>query len=419
MSPPATHLSIGQDGDGRVLKLFQPASIGSLTIRNRIVRGATVETMADEGGEVTKPLVDLHARLAKHQVGLIFTGGMYVHPRGQSTRFQTGIHSDHLVDGLSAIPEAVHQQGGHVFAQLQHSGNQSSVVEELVSPSTQANLLTGRRPLHEASSDEIWEVIRAFALAARRAVSAGYDGVHIHGANGYLISSFSSPYANRRSDGWGGTPEKRGRFIREVVIAVRAAVPSGFPVTLKLGVADAVADGLPVDEGVERARSLAELGLDAIEVSVNLMSKPEDSVRKYVAVDRRRAWKDLIFEDVARDRALEAYFSSYSAALRRGSVNTKIILVGGIRQLSAMHCLIQSGLADFVSLSRPFVREPNLVERLMDGKSVLAACTSCNLCLEHSGRYSLRCWRKPRRRLLAAGAIRMEDRLRGRQRNAR
>jgi 2,4-dienoyl-CoA reductase-like NADH-dependent reductase (Old Yellow Enzyme family) len=397
--------------DGR---LFQPAEIGSVQLRNRIVRAATVETMAGEGGEVMWPLVRLHEGLAMHNVGLTITGGMYVHPRGQSTRFQTGIYADHLIEGLSAVPEAVHRHGGRVFAQLQHSGNQSSVVRELVSPGERANLLTGRKPLARATTSEIWEVVWSFGNAARRAVAAGFDGVHLHGANGYLISSFSSPYSNQRSDEWGGTAAKRSRVLLEIVKAVRAAVPADYPVTLKLGLSDAVTTGLQVEEAVERVALMTDAGVDAVEVSVNLMRAPEDSAKRYVAVDRGSARKDLIFRDVDRDGTREAYFTTYSHLVRERCSDTRIILVGGLRSLPTMQLLIDQELADFVALSRPFIREPDLVDRLRAG-GLSAACTSCNLCLEHSGSYSLRCWRKPRRRLLHSAAIKLAGKCRRRR----
>lgn len=395
--------------------LFGSTEIRSVRLRNRIIRAATVETMAGEDGEVRPSLVKLHERLAKHNVGLIITGGMYVHPRGQSTRFQTGIYADRLIDGLSAVPEAVHRQGGRIFAQLQHSGNQSSIVKDLLSPGDRPNLLTGRKPAGRATSDEIWEVVRSFGDAARRAVDAGFDGVHIHGANGYLISSFSSPYSNQRSDEWGGTAAKRSRFLSEVVGAVRAAVPTDYPVTLKLGLADAIPPGLQVEEAVERVVLVTDAGVDAVEVSVNLMRVPEDSAKRYVAVDRRHARRDLIFRDVVREGTREAYFSAYTQLVRARRPDTKIILVGGLRTLPTMQEVIDKGLADFVALSRPFIREPDLVDRLMAGDGISAACTSCNLCLEHSGRYSLRCWREPRPRLLHSGAIKLVGKFRARR----
>jgi 2,4-dienoyl-CoA reductase-like NADH-dependent reductase (Old Yellow Enzyme family) len=392
--------------------LFEPARIGSLRIRNRIVRAATVESMASERGEVRPPMVKLLERLAEHDVGLIITGGMYVHPRGQSSRYQAGIYSDDLIAGLSAIPSAVHHHGGHVFAQLQHAGNQSSVVDDLVSPGDRSNLLTGRTPSRPATTEEIEEVVRSFGDAARRAVQAGFDGVHIHGANGYLISSFSSPLSNRRTDRWGGSASNRSRFLCEIVASIRACVPDDFPVTLKLGIEDAIPEGLSLDEAAERVALVTEAGVDAVEVSVNLMAAPEDSARRFVAVDRRIARRDLIFNFDAAEETEEAYFASYARGIRARCPDTTIMLVGGIRTLPTMQRVIDEGIADLVCLSRPFIRQPDLVERLRLGASASADCTSCNLCLELARRYPLRCWRRPRHRLLHALAVKSFRRLR-------
>jgi 2,4-dienoyl-CoA reductase-like NADH-dependent reductase (Old Yellow Enzyme family) len=180
---------------------------------------------------------------------------------------------------------------------------------------------------------------------------------------------------------------------------VRRAVPDR-AVTMKLGFVDAVPDegGLGVDESVRRAGVLVAEGLDAIEVSCNVMRRPSDSAREYVAVDTRRAAADLLVHRLAKPPAEEAYFGAWAEALRR-SVDTTIVLVGGLRRSSTMERLLEAGTCDFVALARPFIREPRLVRRLEAGKE-LADCTSCNLCLTHEGHHALRCWRVPRRRLV-------------------
>jgi 2,4-dienoyl-CoA reductase-like NADH-dependent reductase (Old Yellow Enzyme family) len=373
--------------------------VGTLTIRNRFVRAGTAETMATDLGEVTSPLVRLYETLASHEVGLIFTGHMFVHPSGKASERQTGIYGDDLIAGLSRIPAAVHRHGGCIFAQISHAGTQSRVVEDLLGPSAEPNLLTSRVPQREATESDIWEAVEAFGSAARRAAEAGFDGVHIHGANGYLISSFGSPHSNRRTDGWGGSEEARSRFLIEIVNAVRSSVPAGFPVTVKLGFRDAVDGGLTLREAVERAALISKHGVAAVEVSSNLMAAAQDSAKKYIAVDRKRARRDLIFEDVVRIRAPEAYFSEFAVALKRRSPDTRVALVGGIRSLGTMRSLVAAGSADLLSMARPFIREPDLVQRLRTGTASLAACTSCNLCFERSGQFSVRCWRKPRYRL--------------------
>lgn len=387
-------------------RLFEAGTIGSLVTRNRVVRAGTSETMATDGGEVTPQYVDLYETLARHDVGLLFTGHLYCAARGQYARRQTGIHSDAMIGGLRSVTDAVHRHGAPIFAQLAHAGSQSRVqAGEPLAPSAVPNALTGRE-VRDATEDEIAEATDAFAAGARRAVAAGFDGIHIHAANGYLISEFSSPVANRRTDRWGGSEEARDRFALEVVRAVRSAVGPDLPVTLKLGMVDAVPDGLGLEESVRRAGRLVEAGLDGIEVSCGIMRLATDSARQYVAVDRRRALEDLLVHRVLKEPAAEAYFMPWAQALRR-AVDTTIIVVGGMRTTQTMEGVLASGDCDFVAMARPLIREPDLVSQLANGRTGRVDCTSCNICLMHEGHHSLRCWRKPRHRLLAHAVFRL------------
>jgi 2,4-dienoyl-CoA reductase-like NADH-dependent reductase (Old Yellow Enzyme family) len=388
--------------------LFVPGRVGPVEVRNRLVRAGTSETMAGPGGEVSDQLVALYEQLAANEVGLIFTGHLYCHPRGKYAVRQTGIHSDELIPGLRRLTGAVHRHGGRIFAQLAHAGSQSRVpANDPLAPSPVPNELTGRE-VGEASPAEIEEALDAFAAAARRAAEAGFDGIHIHGANGYLISEFSSPLANRRSDEWGGSPEARDRFALEVVRRTREALPRELAVTMKLGLVDATDSGerLTLDESVRRAARLVPAGLDAVEVSCNVMRLPTDSARQYVAVDRRRALRDLLLHRVFASPEPEAYFAPWAGRLRE-EVQTTVVLVGGLRRTETMEEVIRSGRADFVALARPFIREPDLARRLAEGRTGQVDCTSCNLCLMHEGQHSLRCWRVPRRRLAQHAAFRL------------
>jgi 2,4-dienoyl-CoA reductase-like NADH-dependent reductase (Old Yellow Enzyme family) len=389
-----------------VTGLFDAGHIGALATRNRIVRAGTSETMATEAGEVTPQYVALYETLARHGVGALFTGHLYCAERGRYARRQTGIHRDGLVEGLRSVTEAVHRHGAPIFAQLAHAGSQSRMqAGDPLAPSAVPNALTGRR-VRNAREEEIAEAIEAFAAGARRAVAAGFDGIHIHAANGYLISEFSSPLANRRSDRWGGSPEARDRFALEVVDAVRTAVGPGMPVTLKLGMVDAVPNGLSLEESVRRAGRLVDAGLDGIEVSCGIMRLATDSARQYVAVDRRRALEDLLVHRVLKEPAAEAYFVPWARALRR-AVRTTIVVVGGMRTTQTMEGVLAAGDADFVAMARPLIREPDLVAQLAAGRTGRVDCTSCNICLMHEGHHSLRCWRTPRHRLLAHAAYRL------------
>lgn len=386
--------------------LFQPGSIGPVTTANRIVRAGTSETAAGDWGEITEQAVQIYGALALNRVGLILSGHMFCHPRGRYALRQVGIHEDGMVAGLTRLVEAVHRQGGKVFAQLAHAGSQSRLPgNRPLSPSPIPNALTGRM-VDEASEDEILEAIAAFAAAAGRAVEAGFDGVHIHGANGYLISEFSSPLTNRRTDRWGGSPEGRDRFAVEVLTAVRQAVPASIAVTVKLGLQDAVPGGMELSEGVRRGGVLAAAGADAIEVSCNAMRLPSDSAKEYVAVGPARALGDLLLHRLLSRAHPEAYFLEPARQLRKRT-STPIILVGGMRTPETMEMIVESGYADFVAMARPFIREPDLVLKLAAGRRGPVACTSCNLCLMHESHHSLRCWREPRRRLWEHAAYRL------------
>jgi 2,4-dienoyl-CoA reductase-like NADH-dependent reductase (Old Yellow Enzyme family) len=385
--------------------LFDPASIGAVRLSNRIIRSATSETMATRTGDVTDELISLYRTLAEGDVGLMFAGQMFCEDRGRFGFAQTGIHSAEMMAGLSRLTEAVHGAGGLIFAQLAHAGNQSLVTElQLVAPSAGPNAMTGHTA-PAATDDEIWKAVGSFAAAAQRALDAGFDGVHIHGANGYLISSFMSPLSNTRDDDWGGDPESRGRLALEVVRAVRAVVPDGYPVTMKLGLVDEMAGGLALPESLVRARNLVDAGVDAIEVSSNLAMSYSFSARPYAGVTRGQAAGDLLVHRLLSRPRPEAYFRPLAAELSR-AVEAKVILTGGLRRRATMESVLSSGDSDFVGIGRPFIREPDLVKRLR-AEDGAAACTSCNICAMHDEYHSLRCWRYPRRNLAEHAVFRL------------
>lgn len=406
-------MAVDQATDGSIL--LEPARLGPIETRNRIVRSGTSESAAGPGGEVTDALVSLHERLARGGVGLIVTGHMFCHERGRYEHRQTGIHRDDLVPGLRRLTEAVHRHGGKIVAQIAHAGSQSIVrAAEPLAPSPVPNVMTGR-PVREATAAEIEEAIEAFAAAARRAAEAGFDGVHVHGANGYLISEFRSPLTNRRTDEWGGSRERRDAFPAAVVHAVRKALPDELGLSMKLGFEDLVDEpgGLTGDDAVEGARAFVSAGLDAIEVSSNLMSDYERaSIVPYVAVDSRRALQDLLPHRLFRTPAREAYFLPYARRAREAGP-AQIILVGGLRRTSTMEEILTRGDADFVAMARPLIREPDLVRKLEAGWRGQVECVSCNICLMHEDHHSLRCWRVPRRRLLHHAGYRLAGNFRG------
>lgn len=389
--------------------LFEPAAIGPVQLRNRFIRAGTGESMADEAGRVGADYLELHERLAAGGVGLAFTGHIFCHPRGRYGELQAGLDSDDKIEMFARVTDAVHRHGGRIFAQLAHAGSQSMARGTVpLAPSAVDNVMTGRRVV-AASGDEVLEAIDSFRQAARRAIAAGFDGVHLHGANGYLISEFRSPLTNRRDDEWGGDQERRDRFAVDVISAIRGQLPGEAALTMKVGIKDMVTatGGLGVDRAVEGVARFVAAGVDAVEVSSNLMSDyVSASIRPYIAVGTRRALGDLLPHRILADEGEEAYFLPFARAVR-AKVEVPIILVGGMRRVETMRRLRDRGELDFVSMARPFIRQPDLVNRFAAGATSVPDCVSCNICLMHDEHHSLRCWRSPRRRLVEHAAYRL------------
>jgi 2,4-dienoyl-CoA reductase-like NADH-dependent reductase (Old Yellow Enzyme family) len=340
--------------------LFTPGKIGTLEINNRMVRSATAERLAQEDGAATPRLATMWAALARGGVGLIISGHLYVHPGGKCHPEMTGIYDDQLVPGLAQAVAQVHAEGGKIVAQINHGGMQCSreTVQGTVAPSAiDREFLT--QPARELMEDEIWDVIDAYAQAARRVKEAGFDGVQLHGAHGYLINQFISPYANRRTDGWGGDLVGRTRFLREVARQVRAAIGPDYPLLIKFGMQDGVQGGLQADEGAQVVAMMAEMGLDGVEISGGLRA---ENTKKGIKSPER-----------------EAYFKPL-AKLAKAATHLPVILVGGMRSRAVMEGVLAASEADFVALCRPLINDPDFPRKLQAGELERSGCISSNNC---------------------------------------
>lgn len=356
--------------------LLEPGNIGTLSLANRLIRSATAEYMSDLEGRPEQPLADLYAELARGGVSLIITGHCFVHEGGRCQLRMTGVHRDTLIRSLEMLTKAVHDEGGLVAMQINHGGRQcpaDAIPGPAVAPSPVPISKAKERP-QELSQEGIEDIIKAFADGAGRAKAAGFDGVQIHAAHGYLINQFNSPAANRRRDRWGGTAARRLRFMEEVAAAVRDRVGEDYPVFVKLGMEDFVRDGLTLKHSVDIVSHLADWGLDALEISGGM---GRTSIRK----DILRPENEAYFLDAARQA--------------RGATDLPIILVGGMRSKQIMESVLQEGSADFISMSRPLIREPDLPNRLREGQD-RSTCISCNLCWPPPGEYGIAC-RDPNR----------------------
>ena len=324
---------------------------------------------------------------------------MYVDPRGQASRNQTGIHDDRVVPSLRRATGAVHEAGGLIFAQLGHCGSQtmmSSITP--VAPSPVPNAMYAHRP-EGLSQAGIEALVRSFGDAARRAREAGFDGVHIHGGNGYLISEFCSPHANTREDGWGGNAERRSRFFVEVYEAVRAAVGTGFPVTARLSVEDSVPGGLQREESLQRARLLAERGIDGFETTFGVMRSYFENIRPYVAVGRRQAWRQMVAQRCWNPEGPEAYYRPLRPGRppRRRRADDPGGRSADHRNHDRRPGLRRRRLRGHGPPVHP--RTPTWYASSRPGRTGGVECVSCNMCLAHDGWDPLQCWpRHPRKR---------------------
>ncbi len=251
--------------------LFSPSKIGSTELPNRFVNSATHEVMAQKTGEVSDGLIKRYEKLAKGGVGLIITGLMFVQSSGRGYKHQIGIHHDSMIDGLKKLVDTVHKAGGKIAFQLAHSGRQTT--KDLIGQTPLAPSSRGRDPMNfvkpkEMSENIILETVNAFGAAAKRVGEAGADGIQIHGAHGYLISEFLSPFFNIRTDSWGGSDENRFRFLKEVFQEVKKVVHDGLPVLVKLNANDYTPkEGVTPSLTARYAKWLTELGIDGVEVS--------------------------------------------------------------------------------------------------------------------------------------------------------
>lgn len=349
--------------------LFTPIGIGPLTVPNRFVRSATHDYMADDAGTITDANVALFSQLAEGEVGLIITGHANVQPSGKASPRQMGVFDDRFVDGLARIPAAVHRHASKVFLQIAHAGRQTKPRDcgcVPVSPSPVYDPVTKVMP-RELSREEIRSLIADFVAAAGRAQRAGFDGVQLHAAHGYLLSSFLSPHTNRRTDEWGGPVENRARVLLDTLRGVKAACGRGFPVVVKLNSTDFLEGGLTLDDAVRIARLLEADGIDGIEASGGMAEAGRGSV-----------WPGL------RSQADEGYFVANATRIK-GAVNVPVFGLGGIRTLAVAERIVEEGRADLISLSRPLIRDPYLVRRFREGLAAGSECISCNKCFDPRG----------------------------------
>jgi 2,4-dienoyl-CoA reductase-like NADH-dependent reductase (Old Yellow Enzyme family) len=410
--------------------LFAPLRLGPLEVAGRVFKTATAETRASEDGFVTDDLVRVYEQWARGGTPLIITGNLYVTPQGRSTYRQCGADADDKVPGLASLAAAVHRHGAKLVAQLNHCGRQVIAGHgggDPVSASGVYEPLLGTRP-RALRADEIPRIVEAFAAAAERCRAAGFDGVQVHAAHGYLLSQFLTPHTNRRRDAWGGTLPRRARIVREVLRETRRRTGPGFALLVKLNGHDRLPgrSGLDTEACAQVARVLEAEGADAIEVT----NGHYESGFAMTAGSFDGFYRTLLDRGLGRHmdglrrtslRLGHRLFDALSRRLwppRQGFnlayarrfkevLRIPVICVGGFHTRAAMEAALEQGCADAISCGRAFIADPWLVEHLKSGVPG-PRCDYCNLCLARSGTEPVDCFnpevRAQKEKLLAEKA---------------
>jgi len=362
--------------------LFEPVTIGNLELKNRFLRSATYYALSDIDGFIGRESVDLMRQLAENEVGLIVTGYGYVLKSGQSFPDMNGIQDDDHIPGYREMTRAVHDVDGRVVMQIAHCGAVSETTAKTGGDYMAVSLVDnmpdyGRQPRVMTDAD-IEEIIAAFGQAAGRVQEAGFDGVQIHGAHGYLGAQFLSPLSNQRQDKWGGSLANRMRFLIEVFRSIKKQVDDNFPIMVKLGCKDYIksGDGFSIEEGAEVAKALEREGACLIEIS-HCSQDPYFRKKNLLGITSEE--KEACFLPEAR--------------IVRQATSLPLSIVGGLRSPGVMEDIISSGVADIISICRPLIREPDLIKRWKAGDRRPADCISCGKCfnVDDTSKMHIRC----------------------------
>ncbi len=315
-----------------------PIYIGQMLLKNRLVMPPMATAKSSPEGQVTSDLCDYYSqRAAGGHIGLIITEHSYISPEGKASDGQLSISCDSDIDGLSQLTDVIHAGGSRVMAQLNHAGFFAKV-QNPKSASAVPNPRTGAIP-EEMSLQDIHKVIADFAAAAVRAKNAGFDGVEIHSAHGYLLNQFFSPLTNKRTDMYGGSSvERRLALHLDVIRAIRGSVGDGYPIALRLGACDYMEGGSTIEDGVQAARILEQAGIDMLDISGGFCG--------------------FVRPDVSG----QGYFGELTEAIK-GAVSVPVVLAGGITDSAAAEKLLEDGKADLIGVGRAILQDPTWPER--------------------------------------------------------
>lgn len=371
--------------------VFNPAKLGPLTLRNRVIKAATFEARTPDA-LVTDDLIEYHRLPAAGGVAMTTVAYCAVSPGGRTGGNQIWMRP-HAVPGLRRLTEAIHAEGAAISAQIGHAGPVADARSNQATALAPVRFFNpiAMRFAQKATREDIDDVLAAHAHAARLAVDAGFDAVEIHLGHNYLASAFLSPLLNRRDDEFGGSLQNRAKVARGLVMAVRRAVRQQVAVTAKLNMTDGIRGGITVDEALTTARWLQDDGgLDAIELTagsslVNPMYlfRGDAPVKEFAAAFKPplRWGIRMTGHKFFREYPYRDAYLLREARLFRAELTIPLILLGGITNRTTMDLAMAEGF-EFVAMARALLAEPDLVNRIAaEGSQVRSACTHCNQCM--------------------------------------
>lgn len=341
--------------------LFTPITLpNGTTIKNRFFKSAMSEGMGTRDFQPKKNIATLYKRWAEGGTGLIITGNIMVDPKGTAEPGNIVFDKNSNMEILKKWAKQGQQHGAKVMVQLNHPGKQApkTIAKETVAPSA-VPLGNGLNKLFSTpralTTSEVEELVQKFVTSAKVAKEAGFSGVQIHAAHGYLISQFLSPHDNRRTDKYGGSLENRMRFLKEIYLGMREELGKNFTIGIKINSTDFKEDGLTEEDSLKTIIELANLGLDFVEISGGTYERPA-------------------MMGATSKSTNQVFFAEYSKKLKQ-KIEIPVVVTGGIRSINAMNTLLNDNTTDFIGIARPLTIDPNIPNKIKQGTYTIVETT--------------------------------------------
>ena len=341
--------------------LFTPITLpNGTTIKNRFFKSAMSEGMGTKNFQPKKNIATLYKRWAEGGTGLIITGNIMIDPKGTAEPGNIVFDKNSNMEILKDWAKQGQQHGAKVMVQLNHPGKQApkTIAKETVAPSS-VPLGNGLNKLFSTpralTTSEVEDLVQKFITSAKVAKDAGFSGVQIHAAHGYLVSQFLSPHDNRRTDKYGGSLENRMRFLKEIYLGMREELGKDFPIGIKINSTDFKEDGLTEEDSLETIVELANLGLDFVEISGGTYERPA-------------------MMGATSTSSNKVFFAEYSKKLKQ-KIDIPVIVTGGIRSINAMNTLLNDNTTDFIGIARPLTIDPNIPNKIKQGTYTIVETT--------------------------------------------